>query len=210
MMTIQDVRGGKSGLRTALLALPLLAAGCLPSPGEHLPREAHWVEAPGEDMRVLLVPAEHTVRLEAPGLPSVDVSLGAFFARWTPAGGPVDQLAFLVVLEGGDPATVVALSDRLLLEIDGARFVGAPGESANSFRMDETETGCRITMAIPVGLDALNRMIHGDEVRAQLGDWGAFTVPRPQRMRFRSLVEQLPLGAPLNWYAADALARSGT
>jgi hypothetical protein len=161
-------------------------------------------------MRVLLVPAEHTVRLDGPGLDAVDVSMGAFFARWTPAGGPVDQLAFLVILEGTDPRTVADLSNRLLLEIDGARFVGEPGETANSFRMDETDEGCRITMAIPVGLDALNRVIHGERVSAQLGDWGAFTLPRSQRIRFRSLVDQLPVGAPLDWYRAGSLASSGT
>jgi hypothetical protein len=161
-------------------------------------------------MRVLLVPARHTVRLEAPGLDGVDVSLGAFFARWSPPEGPVDQLAFLVILEGGDPATVAELSHRLLLEIDGVRFVGTPGESANSFRVDETEEGCKVTMAIPVGLEALNRMIQGERVEAQLGDWGAFTIPRNHRLRFRSLVDQLPLGAPLDWYASRALAKSGS
>lgn len=199
----------RSGIRTLLLAIPLVAASCLPSPGVPVPGEAHWVEESAEDMRVLLAPAEHTARLEAPGLPAVDVSLGAFFARWTPAGGPVDQLAFLVILEGNDPRTVAQLSHRLLLEIDGARFVGAPGESANSFRMEETEDGCRIVMAIPVGLDALNRVIQGDRVLAQLGDWGVFNIPRSQRVRFRSLVEQLPLGAPLDGYGARSLAQSG-
>ena len=206
----RNVSSRSTGMTSLLLALPMVATGCLPSPGEHTPREAHWVDGPGEDMRVLLVPAEHTVRLDGPGLDAVDVSMGAFFARWTPAGGPVDQLAFLVILEGTDPRTVADLSNRLLLEIDGARFVGEPGETANSFRMDETDEGCRITMAIPVGLDALNRVIHGERVSAQLGDWGAFTLPRSQRIRFRSLVEQLPVGAPLDWYRAGSLASSGT
>ena len=210
MNTMRDTGARANRLRRWLLAVPLVLTGCLPAPGEIVPGEAHWVADPGPDMRVLLAPAEHTARLEGPGVPAVDVSLGAFFARWTPAGGPVDQLAFLVILEGGDPATVAQLSDRLLLEIDGARFVGAPGESANSFRMDETETGCRITMAIPVGLEALNRMIDGDRVLAQLGDWGAFAIPRSHRVRFRSLVDKLPLGAPLNWYRAGVMAQSGT
>lgn len=201
----------RSGWTTSLsLLITGFLAGCLPSPGTPVPGEAHWVQDPGEDMKVLLVPATHAVRLEGPGLEPVDVSLGAFFARWTPAGGPVDQLAFLVVLDGADPAIVADLSQRLLLEIDGARFVGEPGETANSFRMEETPAGCRITMAIPVGLDALNRVIHGETVLAQLGDWGAFTIPRSQRTRYRSLVEQLPLGAPLDWYAVKSLAQSGT
>jgi hypothetical protein len=167
------------------------------------------MEDAGDDMRVLMVPASHAVRLEAPGLEAVDVALGAFFARWTPRDGPVDQLAFLVILEGDDPATVVQLSDRLLLQMDGARFIGAPGESANSWRMEETERGGRITMAIPVSLEALNRLIYAEEVSAQLGDWGAFSLPRSQRTRFRSLVEKLPVGAPMNWYATGTLARSG-
>jgi len=210
MVRNRNASGRSTGMVSLLFTLPIVATGCLPSPGEHSPREAHWVHGPGEDMRVLLAPAEHTVRLAGPGLEPVDVSIGAFFARWTPARGPVDQLAFLVVLDGADPRTVADLSNRLLLEIDGARFVGEPGETANSFRMEETDEGCRITMAIPVGLDALNRVIHGDQVLAQLGDWGAFTIPRSQRMRFRSLVDQLPLGAPLNWYKAGSLASSGT
>lgn len=210
MMKNRTESGRGNGLTSLLLALPMVLTGCLPSPGEHSPREAHWVDGPSDDMRVLLVPAEHTARLDGPGLDAVDVSIGAFFARWTPAGGPLDQLAFLVVLEGADPRTVVDLSNRLLLEIDGARFVGEPGETANSFRMVETDTGCRITMAIPVGLDALTRVIHGDHVLAQLGDWGAFTLPRSQRIRFRSLVDQLPVGAPMDWYKAGSLASSGT
>lgn len=210
MATTRFAPGRSMGLRTALLAFPLAATGCLPSPNAPLPGEAHWVDRPDDDLRVLVVPAQHTVRLEAPGLNAVDVSLGAFFARWSPRGGPVDQLAFLVILEGGDPATVAELSHRLLLEIDGARFVGTPGQSANSFRVDETEEGCKVTMAIPVGLEALNRMIQGEQVQAQLGDWGAFTIPRNHRLRFRSLVDQLPVGAPLDGYASKVLAQSGS
>lgn len=179
----------------------LLATGCLPAPGTGptpAPQDgARWVEGPTSQVRTLLVPAERMSRLEAPGSPRVEVSMGAFFARFETRSGPLDQLALLVVLEGSDPVTVVELGDRLLLEMDGARFVGEPGGTANSYRLEAVPAGVRLTMAVPVGLPELERLIDAGEVRGQLGSWGVFSFPREDRIRLRSLVEQLPPGAPL-------------
>jgi hypothetical protein len=192
-------------LRRSSLVLALSLAGCLPQPGAAGPDEAHWIQQP-DDVRVLLVPARPTTRLEAPGLPAVDVSVGAFFARWTPGGDPVDQLALLVVMEGRDAETLTQLADRLLLEIDGTRYVGAPGSSENSLRMERTTTGLRVTMAVPVGLTELTRLIEARDVMAQLGPWGVFGLSRTERLRFRSLVEKLPVGAPLSLRRTGQLA----
>jgi len=194
------------GVAVILGMVTLAATACLPQPGTAGPGDAHWIPGADEDVRVLLAPARPTTRLEAPGVPAVDVSLGAFFARWTPDGPPVDQLAILVVMEGRDPATLTELSDRLVLEIDGTRFVGAPGESENSLRMEETRNGLKVTMAVPVGLEQLTRLIEAEEVLAQLGPWGVFGLPRSERLRFRSLVEKLPRGAPLTWGHTGQLA----
>jgi hypothetical protein len=136
----------------------------------------------------------------------VDVSVGAFFARWAPGGDPVDQLALLVVMEGRDAETLTQLADRLLLEIDGTRYVGAPGTSENSLRMERTAAGLRVTMAVPVGLTELTRLIEARDVMAQLGPWGVFGLPRTERLRFRSLVEKLPVGAPRSLRRTGQLA----
>ena len=202
------IRAGGVGFqfgRAAALGLVFLIAGCLPQPGDTGPGEAHWIQQP-DDVRVLLVPAHRTTRLEGPGLPAVDVSLGAFFARWTPGGPPVDQLAILVVMEGRDPDTLAELAEQLLLDIDGTRYVGAPGSTENSLRMERTPSGLRVTMAVPVGLTELTRLIEADEVQAQLGPWGVFGLPRHERLRFRSLVEKLPAGAPLSIRRTGQLA----
>jgi hypothetical protein len=193
------------GLRRSGLVLALSLAGCLPQPGVTGPDEAHWIQQP-DDVRVLLVPARPTTRLEAPGLAAVDVSVGAFFARWSPGGDPVDQLALLVVMEGRDAEALTELADRLLLEIDGTRYVGAPGASENSLRMERTTAGLRVTMAVPVGLPELTRLIEAREVMAQLGPWGVFGLSRTERLRFRSLVEKLPAGAPLTLRRTGQLA----
>ncbi len=191
--------------RRVVLAAALGIAGCLPQPGTVGPDEARWIQQP-DNVRVLLVPAHRATRLEAPGLPAVDVSVGAFFARWSPGGPPVDQLALLVVMEGRDAEILTELADRLLLEIDGTRYVGAPGASENSLRMERTSTGLRVTMAVPVGLPELTRLIEARDVLAQLGPWGVFGLPRQERLRFRSLVEKLPAGAPLSLSRTGQLA----
>jgi hypothetical protein len=196
---------GVDGWRRSSLVLALALAGCLPQPGFTEPDEAHWIEQP-DDVRVLLVPPRPTTRLEAPGLPTVDVAVGAFFARWSPGGDPVDQLALLVVMDGWDAEILTQLADRLLLEIDGTRYVGAPGSSENSLRMERTPAGLRVTMAVPVGLPELTRLIEARDVMAQLGPWGVFGLSRDQRMRFRSLVEKLPAGAPLTLRRTGQLA----
>jgi hypothetical protein len=188
----------------------VLVSGCAHAPlqeAERSPSAVRWVEGPTPDVRTLLLRPIHIGAVEGAGHAPAELDVGAFFARFDSEGGPVDQLALMIEVHGADAAELLRSSRQLLLEVDGELFVGEPGVSANSFRVDQVEDRPRATVVIPVGPEVLAQLAEADVVRGRLGLWASFTVPPSCRERFRELLAALPEGASSTVLDRTALRR---
>lgn len=184
-----------------LLAVATVPVGCSSHMGtaDGAPGpSAHVRELTGLPDRVstLMVDPVRIGRITVPGQPSVQVSIGAFYARFDAPGGVVDELALMVQLQGSGAESLVEASRELLLDIDGMLFTGVPGASENSFRVERSSAESRAMMAIPISPDVLLRLAEADQVRGRVGLWGSFAFPDSPRSRFAALVRSLPPGAP--------------
>lgn len=191
--------------RTVLLAAAgvLLAAGCAPatpSQGALGPQDspAQWVPGPDPGIRTLVVHPQRTGQLAVPGSnDSVQLSIGAFFSRWELEGAKLDQLALLIQLEGSDAQALMTLGRELLLEMDGALYVGEPGTTGSSFHLRTVDGVRQLSVAVPIHVLALQELIDARTVRGVLGETSAFAFPREGRARLRSLLLEMPAdGAP--------------
>jgi hypothetical protein len=198
--------------RSLILLTGLLAtAGCSTHSGSGhgaLAPSGHVRELQGLPDRVstLMVDPMRIGRISVPGQPSVQVSIGAFYARFDAPDGVVDELALMVQLHGAAAESLVETSRELLLDIDGMLYTGTPGSSENSFRVDRSETDSRAMMAIPISPDVLLQLAQAKQVRGRVGLWGSFAFPDSFRSRFAALVQRLPPGAP----SATGRAIAGT
>ena len=105
--------------------------------------------------------------------------------------GCAAALALMIEVTGTDAPELLRLSRQLLLEVDGDLFVGEPGVSANSFRVDQKDDSPRATVVIPVGPDVLERLAAAETVRGRL----------------RALLQALPEGASSTVLQGTALRR---
>lgn len=190
----------KTSTRAVTLLVGILTACGVPNgPGSIQPEsqmaEPLWIDGPTEEVRTLLLPPATVGRVDGPGIPDADLSIGAFYARYDSNLGPVDQLALLVQLEGDDPDELLRLQAALTLDIDGVLFLGAPGVTDNSLARTPTEDGHRIQMAIPVTVDDLRALVRAEEVRGRVGLWASFTYSDHCRGRLERLLQQLPEAA---------------
>ena len=188
-------------LRSIVIAAAgtLLASACVPSgmapPDPVYPDgvEARWIEGPAPGVRTLLVQPTHAGRVDIlESHAEVEVSVGAFFSRWETEEARLDQLALLIQLEGDDPEELVRLSHELLLQVDEALYVGEPGNTGNSFHMKAVPAGRQLSVAIPIGVEALENLVTARTVRGILGQRGAFAFPGSTRQRFTSLLRKMP------------------
>ena len=187
-----------------------MVAGCAHAPlpeAERLSGDVRWVEGPTPDVRTLLLRPIHIGAVEGAGHARAEVDVGAFFARYRSDTGPVDQLALMIEVTGAEAPEMLRRSRQLLLEVDGDLFVGEPGVSANSFRVDQDGDAPRATVVIPVGPDVLARLAGAEVVRGRLGIWASFTLPSSCRQRFRDLLKALPEGASSTVLQGRALRR---
>ena len=199
-------------LRRIVVALTgvALVSGCAHAPLPEIdrtPEAVRWVEGPGPDVRTLLLRPIHIGAVDGAGHHPADVEVGAFFARFRGDSGPVDQLALMIEVRGVDAEELLRTSRELLLEVDGEFFVGQPGVSENSFRVDLVDDAPRATVVIPVAPDILERLAGADVVRGRLGLWASFTVPASCRQRFRELLRALPEGASSTLLGPSSLRR---
>jgi hypothetical protein len=188
----------------------VLVAGCAHAPlPEAVPSssDVRWIEGPTPDVRTLLLRPIRIGAVEGAGHAPAEVDVGAFFARYRSADGPVDQLALMIEVTGADAPELLRLSRQLLLEVDGELFVGEPGVSDNSYRVDHTHEAPRATVVIPVGPDVLERLASAEVVRGRLGLWASFTLPSSCRQRFRELLTAMPEGASSTVLQRTALRR---
>lgn len=199
--------------RQALTALTgaLLVSGCAahsPVPQVVPPSAAvQWVDGPTPDVRTLLLRPASVGAVEGAGHRPAALDVGAFFARYDRAAGGVDQLALMIEVEGIDVPGLLRRSRELLLEVDGELFVGQPGLTENSFRVDLADDSPRATVVIPVTTEILEQIAEAEVVRGRLGLWASFTLPEGTRARFRELLEALPEGAESTELRASQLRR---
>lgn len=189
-------------MRTQILltaaALTTLAA-CAPVTTPAVPAptgEPHWVEGPTPQVRTLLLDPVDIGSVSVPGRERSRLRVGAFFARYQRVDGPVDQLALMLQVTGPDANHVLDGSRALLLDVDGDLFIGEPGTSSNSVRVDRIEDGGRVTLVIPITPDYLALLADAREVRGRVGLWAGFSFPAAARARLQALLEGLPEGAP--------------
>ncbi len=201
-------------LRQAILTLTgvALVSGCATyAPGlpeaERSPSAVRWVEGPTPDVRTLLLSPIHVGVVDGAGHRPAQLDVGAFFARFQSAGGPMDQLALMIEVQGQDVPGLLRTSRQLILEVDGELFAGEPGISDNSFRVDLVDDEPRATVVIPVGPELLARLADAEIVRGRLGLWAAFTLPPDCRARFRELLQALPEGASSTTLRSSRLRR---
>lgn len=188
-----------------LVAAPLFSGCAVRSAAPEAERwsgSLRWIEGPGPEVRTLLL-APTSVGVVAGAGETADLTVGAFFARYERDSGDLDQLALMLEFRGADAPLLLERSRQLLLEVDGELFVGDPGQSSNSFRVDLDGVSPRATVAIPIAPELLDRLAAAEVVRGRLGLWTTFTMPPSCRARFRALLEALPEDA-----AAGALRGS--
>lgn len=192
----------------------LLLSGCtvrsaVPE-AEYRPEAVRWVEGPTPEVHTLLLSPIRIGDVGGAGHAASELEVGAFFARFEQASGPVDQLALMIEVQGTDAPGLLAKSRQLLLEVDGELFVGEPGSTANSFRVDLVGDDPRATVVIPISPQLLHHLATAEVVRGRLGLWATFTVPASSRRRFRALLEALPEDAALTSTLGSQLRRSTT
>lgn len=198
-----------SVLRRSIVALTggILVSGCaaqapLIPEADRSPEAVRWVEGPTPEVRTLLLDPIHVGAVDGAGHGPARLDVGAFFARFERDTGSVDQLALMIEVRGDDVPALLRASRQLLLEVDGELYVGEPGVSDNSFRVDVVDAEPRATVVIPVSPDLLERLAAAEMVRGRLGLWASFTLPPRCRTRFQALLRALPEGA------ADTMLRS--
>ncbi|MEQ9569674.1 MAG: hypothetical protein RLN75_05745 [Longimicrobiales bacterium] len=165
------------------------------------------VDGPTPHVRTQLQSPIHVGAVDGAGHRPARLDVGAFFARFERSAGPMDQLALMIEVKGGDVPALLRSSRQLLLEVDGELFVGEPGISANSFRVDLVGDEPRATVVIPVAPELLARLADAEVVRGRLGLWAAFTLPPRCRTRFRDLLRALPEGATSSTLRSSVLRR---
>lgn len=195
----------------AALAGAVVVSGCaghasLPEPGPRS-EDVRWIEGPTSDVRTLLLSPASAGAVEGAGHRPAALEVGAFFARFQGDSGTVEQLALMIEVHGADVPGLLQRSRELLLEVDGELFVGAPGQSENSFRVDLVDDDPRATVVIPVTVEILEHLVEARVVRGRLGLWAAFDLPVATRLRFRELLRALPEGATSTELRATRLRR---
>lgn len=200
-------------IRQALAALAgaVLLSGCAghSSLPEAVPpsSDVQWIEGPTPDVRTLLLTPASIGAVEGAGHQPASLEMGAFFARFLGDSGTVEQLALMIEVQGADVPGLLQRSRQLLLEVDGELFVGEPGLSENSFRVDLVDDAPRATVVIPVTVDILEHLAEASVVRGRLGLWASFDLPADTRSRFRALLRALPEGATSTELRATRLRR---
>jgi hypothetical protein len=196
-----------SRLATVILLAAWLTQGCAGAgsvpPKATAPQGSsaiHWVNGPQAGISSLVMqpmPLGSISTIEGDG--EALVSMGAFFTQWLNADSRLDQLALMVQVVGDDPEAGLGQARELLLEADGELFSGSPTESVNSYRVDETPMGTRVTLVIAVDPDCLQRLIDAKSVHGILGDWEPFEVPPIVRAGFDELLASIPSNSNLDW-----------
>lgn len=200
-------------IRQALAALAgaVLVSGCAGQSAlpDAVPPSAavRWVDGPTPDVRTLLLAPASVGAVEGAGHRPASLEMGAFFARFHGESGIVEQLALMIEVQGADVPGLLQRSRQLLLEVDGELFVGEPGLSENSFRVDLVDDDPRATVVIPVTVDILEHLVEAQVVRGRLGLWASFDLPVATRTRFRELLRALPEGATSTELRATRLRR---
>lgn len=187
--------------QTLLTATALLTcSACAPVTTTVVPAapagQPHWVQGPTSQVRTLLLDPVDIGPVAVPGRARSRLRVGAFFARYQRGDGPVDQLALMLEVTGPDADHVLDGSRALLLDVDGELFIGEPGASSNSVRVDQVEDAGRVTLVIPITPEYLTLLADAREVRGRVGLWAGFSFPTRARARFQALLEGLPEGAP--------------
>jgi hypothetical protein len=133
--------------------------------------------------------------LDEPEAQEMVLAVGAFLAETRATGSARHHLALLIQLEGENPAVSLDLTRGLVLEMDGAVYVGDPGASGESFHVQASPLGRQVSVAIPVAVEDLEKIIAAGTVRLRLGGSEPFTFAPAARDRLRALVERLPVSA---------------
>jgi hypothetical protein len=166
---------------------------------------AHWVQSPDGEVQTLLLDPLPVIELTRGGIPTgTTLSMGAFYARWDSPMGPLDELALMVQLVGGNPEAVLGEDMELLFAIDGEVLAGRTGASDNSRQARITPRGREVTLALPIDPDRLEQMTEAGSVRIQVGVQEAFELPLGVRIRLGSLLTSIPEGNGLHWDRASA------
>ncbi len=193
-----------------LAAAPLLGGCAVRSavPEAERSPDVRWIDGPTPEVQTLLLSPIEVGPVGGAGEEEADLQIGAFFARFDRDAGSIDQLALMLEVHGADAPGLLARSRQLLLEVDGELFVGDPGRSSNSFRVDLHGVAPRATVAIPIAPELLERLAAAEVVRGRLGLWATFTVPPSCRARFRALLRALPDGAANTPLTASGFRRA--
>lgn len=182
----------------AVAGAAIFLASC--APGSTLPREAapsprdvSWVAGPTPEVRSLVLRPEPVGALTGRSARPMALSVGAFLAEMHTDTGLRHHLALLLQLDGENPAVSLDLTRGLLVEMDGAVYVGDPGAGGDGYHVQGTPEGRRLSVSVPVAVEDLRRIIQADEVRIRLGGSEALPLSPADRDRLRLLVERLPL-----------------
>lgn len=177
----------------------LLAGGCAPgagtAPAPPASPEVDWIPGPTPDVRSLVLAPVPVAVLPDSLAGSMELAVGAFLAEMRTDRGPRHHLALLLQLEGENPAVSLNLTRGVVLEMDGAVYVGDPGASPDGVHVRASPRGRVLSVAVPVAVEDLERIIAAETVRVRVGGGEPVALAPAARDRFRLLVERLPVTA---------------
>lgn len=180
----------------AVLLVGACAPGAVPGPAAPSPSpEVQWVQGPSPDVRSLVLPPAPVALLDEPEGDEMVLAVGAFLAETRAGGSARHNLALLLQLDGENPALALDLTRGLVVEMDGAVYVGDPGASGESFHVQASPLGRQVSVAVPVAVEDLEKLITARNVRLRLGGSDPFPFAPAARDRLRALVERLPVSA---------------
>lgn len=177
----------------------LLMGGCAPGPAKAPPATpaslVQWLPGPTPDVRSLVLPPAPVGVLDADDAETMALAVGAFLSEMRTDRGPRHHLALLLQLEGEDPVLSIDLTRGVVVEMDGAVYVGDPGASGDGLHVHASPRGRVLSVAVPVAVEDLERIIEAETVRVRLGGGEAVSLAPAARDRLRQLVERLPVTA---------------
>ncbi|MDT8341760.1 MAG: hypothetical protein RQ751_09635 [Longimicrobiales bacterium] len=171
--------------------------------------DVSWVAGPTPEVRSLVLRPAPVGTLRRGDTGPLPLSVGAFLAEMQTDSGSLHHLALLLQLDGDDPSAALDLGRGVLLEIDGAVYVGDAGTQDGGRHIHNGPRGRRLSLSVPIAEADLRLLIQADEVRIRLGGSEALTLPVRDRDRLRLLVERLP-GPAAAPPARLVLARAST